>query len=152
MPTTPVLARGWAFEINTGTEALPTWTEIGGLTSWSDGGDDATETDTTDFQSDGWTEHLVAGRSAGTISFEGHYEVDPATDARDAGQAAVEAAAELIDYDSIKGFRMFHVGTGKGLAGVATFRRGSKGGGNNDKTTWGASARWNGKPAVYTAA
>lgn len=149
MPTTPVLARGWAFEIGTDI-ATPVFTEIGGLTSWSDGGDDATETDTTDFQSDGYSEHLVAGRSAGTITVEGHWEVDPTDDSRDPGQAAVEAAAEMIDYDSVIPFRYFHVGTGKGLTGEATFRRGSKGGGNNDKTSWGATIKWNGKPTVYT--
>ena len=145
-----VLARGWAFEINAGTVAVPVWTEIGGLTTWANGGDEATEADGTDFQSDGWSEHTIAGRSGGTITLDGRFKIDPADGTRDAGQAAVEAAAEEIDYDSLKGFRYFHVASGEGVQGDATFRRGSVGGGNNDNTSWGCTAKFNGQPTPYT--
>lgn len=146
-----VLARGWAFEIGTDI-ATPVFTEIGGLRTWTDGGDEATEADATTFQSDGWNEHSIASRSGGTVTLEGLYLVDPADGTRDAGQAAVEAAAEQVDYGSVIPFRMFHVATGEGVTGEATFRRGSKGGGNSDNTTWGATVKWNGQPTAYTVA
>ncbi len=64
------LARGWTFFIRTST-GPDVWTQIKGINSFSFAGSKE-DTDTTDFDSQGRTEHLVAARSA-NMTLEGHY-------------------------------------------------------------------------------
>lgn len=69
-----VLARDWKFEINKGGG----WIEIKGVTSFAWGGS-KTAGDTTDFNSGGWEQHLVARRGR-SLTLEGHYLEVPKQD------------------------------------------------------------------------
>lgn len=145
MAVEKVNARDWVVEINTGTVALPTWVQIGGLNSISIGRNDE-EADTTDFDSDGIEEHQVMQRGK-TLGLEGFFEEDPATKARDAGQQAVEDHADLVGIASLKQYRFASPG---GTRKVALFsaKIGTVGGGNNAKTSWGVELKRSGAEAV----
>lgn len=147
MPKVKVLARHLKPAINTGTDAVPVWTPIGGLTSLTFDSD-KTDVDDTDFDSDGWAEHKVVQR-ARSIAAEGFYKEDPATGARDAGQEALLALADAIGYDSLKPFRVTTPG-----GNVTTYQVSAKvnapgGGGLNANSGMAIELTVSGKP-VYT--
>ena len=117
------------FEINTGTEASPTWVPILGLTSVAPGSD-ATRVDQATFDSAGWAEHRVAGRSR-TLTLEGFYEEDPQTGDRDPGQSALIDQGDLMGFESPTQFRITTLG-GNLLVFTATVDVTWGGGGVND--------------------
>lgn len=135
MPIVKVLARDWVAEINTGTEASPVWTKINGIDTLTFGGDKE-DADDTDFNSQGWNEHMVVERSK-SLTLEGKYLEDPDTGDRDPGQEAVEDLGEKIGYDSLGQFRLTSPG-GKIRIFKASVNIGDIGGGHNDKTSWSA--------------
>lgn len=142
MAVTKVLARGWKLEI-AGTD--DTFTQIKGLASisFSNGKND---TDTTDFDSEGVQEHIVASRSQ-EISAEGFYLVDKKTGNRDEGQEAVETLAEQIGPESIGQFKITSP-AGKAKLFNASANIGDVGGGNDDATSWGVTLTVSGKMTV----
>lgn len=140
MPVIKVLARRWKVEVKDATTGE--FIKIGGLTQLGFSGD-KTDADTTDFDSDGAEEHIVASRSK-SVTFEGHYLEDPVNGARDVGQEAVEEIGELTGEESLGDFRLTSpAGT------VRTFRGsvnvGEVGGANNDPTKWSATVTVSGK-------
>lgn len=149
MPKRKILARHLVSEINTGTDALPVLTRIGGLNSltFSDEKEDA---DDTDFDSDGWAEHKVVQR-AKSISLEGFYLEDPVTGERDAGQEALIALGDAVGYDSLKAFSITTPGGNKIEYQVSARVDGPAGGGTNDNSGFSAELTVSGKP-VYTPA
>lgn len=138
-----ILARNWKIEIGSAL-VTPTWTTIKGLNSFTIS-NDKEDADTTDFDSGGYSEHIVAGRSH-DISFEGFY-IEETAGARDPGQAAVETAAEKIGAAAILPLRMTSPG-GKVRQFNGSFAIGDVGGGINDPTSWGASFTPSGPPVV----
>jgi hypothetical protein len=145
-----ILARDLVAALNTGTDALPVWTPIGGLNSLTFS-TAKSDTDDTDFDSDGWAEHKVAQRS-NSITAEGFYKEDPATGARDAGQEALIALADAVGYDSLKSFRVTTPG-----GNVTTYRVSARvdapaGGGLNDNAKFTAELTVSGKPVFTPAA
>lgn len=129
----PVLAREYVFAVNTGTDATPTWTTIKGLKEWN-AGSDATQADTTDFESLGVDEHQISRRSH-TLTLTGQREPG------DAGQDAVQAVAMNIGSSAAKSFRVTAPGPGPG--NIKTFKAsvrapwlGSGGGGMDDPSSW----------------
>lgn len=148
MAKVKVLARNWIIEVNTGTDAVPAWTKVGGINSFTVSGDKE-DTDTTDFDNAGWGDHIVASRSR-SISFEGFFLEDQTDGSRDAGQEFIEEQSEEIGPDSISETRI------TSPAGTVTEYRGSYstgdvGGGVNDATSWGAELTVAGKPVRVTA-
>ena len=148
MPKVKVLARNWLIEINNGTDVVPEWVRIGGITSFTLS-NDKEDTDTTDFDSGGYGDHIVAGRSF-EISFEGFFLEDPTDATRDPGQQAVENLADKIGYESLGQFRM------TSPSGLAKVYRGSVGvgdvgGGVTDATSWGATVTVAGRPTELAA-
>lgn len=138
MAVTKVLARDWVLEIKNSSG----YTRIKGLNTLSFS-NSKNDTDTTDFDSQGATEHLVTSRSQ-EISAEGFYLVDKTTKKRDEGQQAVEALAELIGPESLGEFRLTSpAGTMKTF--LASANIGDIGGGNDDATTWGVTLTVSGK-------
>ncbi len=137
----PVLAREFIFEVNTGTDATPVWTRIGGLKEWS-AGSDSSDADTTDFESAGVDEHLVSRRSH-TMTLTGQRETG------DPGQDAVQALALAIGAPSIKKFRMTApLPAGATTGNIKTFSAsarvpwaGSGGGSMDDPTGWEANLK-----------
>lgn len=142
MAVTKVDARGWTFEIEVpGSPAV--WTEIGGITTFSWTSNDQT-TDTTDFDSDGIEESQAMQRGK-ALTLTGFFKEDLANKARDAGQAAVEAAAEEVGEDSLYSFRMESPG-GTVYTQTGHFTMADNGGGgNNDKTSWSTTFTRSGK-------
>jgi hypothetical protein len=138
-----VLARGWDLHINEGTYGSPSWTAIGGIKSFtfSNGKNDA---DTTDFDSDGDVEHIVASRSR-SVGVEGHYLLDEDDGSRDDGQSAVETLGELKGNDSLGDFKLTNpAGTVKRF--YASVQVGDIGGGNDDPSSWGVNLTVSGAP------
>jgi len=143
MTVKKVLARGWTFEINTGTIAVPVWVEIKGVTSFKPkpGKKDA---DAGDFDSAGIDEHVVASRSY-ELTLSGKYLEDPDNGDRDPGQEALEALADAVGDDSLKQHR---VTTPGGTVKVALFSADVvPGGGERDdladwETTLTRSGAW----------
>jgi hypothetical protein len=146
---TKVLARGWKLEIEVdpdGTGVQPAvWTPIKGLTSFGFSNGNS-EVDTTDFESEGSEEHMIASRNK-NMSLEGHYLEDKVTKDRDAGQEAVEALAELIGPESLGKFRLTSP-AGTVTSFTASANVGEIGGGNNDSTKWSAALKISGKTTV----
>jgi hypothetical protein len=145
MTLVKVAARDWKVEINTGTEATPTWVEVLGLNTLGFGSGKE-DRDTTDFKSVGWAEHLVAQRSR-TLTLEGYHLEDPADGTRDPGQDAVDAAGKAVGVASLSQYRLTSPG-----GNIETFHASSnpaeRGGGNNDNTSWGAELTVSGKPTA----
>jgi hypothetical protein len=135
-------------ELNTGTDALPVWTPIGGLNSLTFDSD-KTDADTTDFDSDGWAEHMVLQRSR-KISMDGFYKEDTATGDQDPGQEALIALSDAIGTDSLKGFRITTPGGNVTVYQVSADAK-LTGGGLNDVSGFTCDLTVSGKP-VFTPA
>ena len=142
------LARNVAFFINTGTDAVPVWTEIKGLVqhSWNMTKNDA---DITTYDSDGWNEHVVASRAKG-VTLTGKQKEDVATATRDPGQLACETTAEEVGYNAMKKFKMSFE-SGRNLIGVGSIQVTPSGGGNDDPNAWEAVINFSGKPVLAAA-
>jgi hypothetical protein len=149
MAKVKILARHLIGELNTGTTGTPVWTPIGGLNSMTFDSD-ATETDDTDFDSDGWAEHKIAQRSR-AISLEGFYKEDPVTGAQDAGQEALIALSDAVGYDSLKPFRVTSPGGNTTIYMVSADAK-NTGGGLNDNAGFTADLSVSGKPVFTPAA
>jgi predicted secreted protein len=153
MAKTKVLARNWKIEIDTDPLAtMPTgtavWTKIAGVNTFTIS-NDKEDTDTTDFDSNGYNEHLVASRS-NEVSFEGFFIEDQTNGQRDAGQEAVEKYGDKIGPEAMATIRLTSPG-GKVRQFKGSFAVGDVGGGNNDATSWGASFTPSGAPITVTA-
>lgn len=136
-----VLARDWKMEIEDSATA-GTFVEIAGIESFTFGSS-KTDADTKTFDTDGWDEHIVAGRGR-TLGFEGKYLEDPDTKERDAGQQLVEDAAELIGHDSLVNFKLTSpVGVVRSFKASVNLK--DIGGGVNDSTSFGADLTVSGK-------
>lgn len=143
MAVRKILARGWKFELNTGTEGAPTWVQILGLNthSW---GSDKNDADTTDYESEGWAEHMPASRSQ-SCTLEGFMLEDPDNGDRDPGQEACEALSELNGPEGLKQFRATSPG-GTVRTWDASVNVTLGGGGNDDPSGWSAEFNLSGAP------
>ena len=130
---TEILARGFGFHLNTGTSAVPIWTAVEGIKTWSHS-PKTNVADTTDNDDDGTPTHRVASRSH-EFTLKGMMHEDADDGARAAGQEAVEAWAEGLDLDSVMQFRITSPGGNlKTFDATAEVTQG--GGGNDDPTDW----------------
>jgi hypothetical protein len=139
-----VLARGWTFEIKSGA----IWIEIKGINSF-DPSPDAKDVETTDFDSNGWNESMIAGRGL-KLSLEGFYLEDVSDGSRDPGQSAVETQSSLIGPSSVATYRMTSPG-GRVKTFDATANVTSAGGGTNDAAKWKAELAVTGQPIDSSA-
>lgn len=133
-------ARDWLFEVSTDPEATtPVWAQVAGLDSFDLNNSEGEEsTDTTDFDSDGKAESQAMQRGA-SCSLSGKIVRDKATNEPDPGQAAADALAELTGEESLGGFRFRHTSDTEWTVWNAWASKANNGGGNNDKTSWGAT-------------
>lgn len=146
MASVKVLARDWTIEVSP-TVTAPTFTRVGGVNTFTVSSD-KNDTDVTDFDSGGYDEHIVTGRS-NEVSFEGFYLEDPDTGTRDPGQAIIDTKTEEIGPDAFGVVRITSPG-GKVRQYKASFGVGDIGGGNTDATSWGATATPSGPPLVVS--
>lgn len=148
MAPTKILARDWVFEFNTGTDAVPTWVEIKGINSFSVD-NSKNDADTTDFDSGGWAEHLVASRGM-VVTLEGFRLEDSSDGTRDPGQEAVEGLADNIGPSSVGSFRIYYDLSNKGKSFKATANVTGPGGGNDDAAAWAVELTVTGAPTDIT--
>lgn len=150
MGTEKLLARDVfsTFSINTGTDAVPVWTPINGLTEVTPDAS-STTVDDTDYNSQGVNESKVAERSK-SFTIKGNYLEDPDTGDQDAGQAAVIAAGDAIGYASNKGYQYETIG-GNQFSFKASAEVKFGAGGNNDDGAFEAKLTVSG-PVTFTPA
>jgi hypothetical protein len=149
MPPVKILARSLLIELNTGTDALPVWTPIGGVNSLTFDSD-KTDVDETDFDSDGWAEHSVAQRGR-KIALQGFYKEDPATGDQDPGQEALIALSDAVGPDSLKPLRITTPGGNTTVYQVSADAK-NTGGGLNDDAGFACDLAVSGKPVFTPAA
>jgi len=136
MAVTKVLARDYVFELNTGTDAVPVWTEVKGVNTWSHS-PQANDADTTTFDEAGRLSHLKASRGD-EFGLQGLILEDVATGDRDPGQEACEAWGREIGPASLKQFRITSPG-GSTITFHASATCTVGGGGNDDPSAWEVS-------------
>jgi hypothetical protein len=131
-------ARDWIFEVSLDpTAGTPVWAQVGGLESFElDTSEGEESADTTTFESAGVAESQAMQRGA-KLQLSG--KVKRTGSSQDAGQAAAESLATEVGEDSLGGIRFRHVDDTTWTQWNAWASLGTKGGGNNDKTTWAAS-------------
>jgi len=133
-------------------QAVPTWTEIAGLTKFTyDPSENEETADTTTFVSQGEYEQEKMQKGA-KASVEGFRIADGTTGTPDAGQAAVEDWHELLGPASVGHFRFRHVLDTEWKVWPATATVGEIGGENNDKSTWSAEFMRSGASSTVAVA
>jgi len=144
MAVTKVLARDWGKDIRTST-GPDVYTNIAGIRAF---GIDPNkqDVDTSDFDSNGWTEHMVAARGL-TITLDGFFMEDVATKARDAGQEAVESLSRNVGPTSIGRFRLTTPG-GTTWTFDATAEVGGPSGDVNAVADWKATLNVSGQVTI----
>lgn len=131
--TVEIPARDFDFALNTGTVAVPIWTTVGHINTWSHS-PKAKDADTTTFDDNGRDTHMKISRGD-EFGLKGLYSEDPANGTRDAGQTACEAWGALVGSASKKQFRITSPGgINKTFMCTATVTIG--GGGKDDATDW----------------
>jgi hypothetical protein len=146
MAATKYLARDLTCEIEN-PDVPTTFIHIGGLNTLTHS-PSTSRADTTDFDSNGHDEHLVASRGE-TWTLAGFSIEDVVTGDRDAGQEAVEAIGKLI---GLGGFGNFNTSPCNTIAFEASAEVTLAGGGHNDAAQWQAVLTINGAPEFTPAA
>lgn len=114
---------------------------------------DADEADTTDWDSAGWSEHLIGERSE-SVEIAGHVVYDDAQavpPVRDAGQQLVESLARKTGIDSLQEIQLNTLGGGT-IVWAASAQLGNQGGARSANASWGATFNSSGEPTVTAAA
>ena len=133
-------ARDWIFEVSPDPSAgTPVWTRLEGINTFtiSRSANEAT-VETTDFDSAGNYEGEVMQRGA-TLQVAGQKKLDAAGTASAPGQAVVNALAQELGQDSLGGVRFRHTTETAWEVWTAYVSPADEGGGNNDKSSWGAT-------------
>lgn len=150
MALTKILVRQFKFKLNTGTVAVPVWTEIKGIDTMSPS-PSKQDADTTTFDDDGVETHMTAARGLSfTISGKMAY-TDAERTTRDPGQAAAKAWAAEIGPESLKQFQIVYpdaVSTTDTFFASANTTDG--GGGNNDPAAFSLEVTRSGATTTTT--
>lgn len=103
-------------QVNTNTDASPTWVDIKGVNN-VEANPSAENVDATDYDSPGWSQDRVVSRGL-SFTVAGFYLVDTGTTARDPGQAAVSASGKTVagETNNIRQYRLL-----KSWGGAITF-------------------------------
>jgi hypothetical protein len=145
MPVDIILTRQSKLEINTGTDATPVWTPIGGLTSLNYDSP-ATIAEGNHFGSGGWNSSLKS-RQGLVFNAGAMYLVDAATGARDPGQEAAELISRQIGTAGLKKYRFSDGSTGgKTITITGHTQANFTGGGVDDNAGWTATVTATGAP------
>jgi hypothetical protein len=138
MAVTKILMRDVDWHINTGTPGSPVWVPIGGI-------DSAThavtknDADSTDVDSAGRLEHMTVSRGD-AFTLTGRRLEDYSGGARDAGQAACEAAGATLGVNSVaRQLRATSPG-GHTMIALCSYKVTPFGGGHNDFASWECEA------------
>lgn len=152
MALTKVLARQFIFHINTGTVAVPVWTEIKGIDNFSPS-PNKSDADTTTFDDDGVDTHLPAARGTSfTVSGKISY-TDAERTTRDPGQVAALAWADEIGPEGLKQFRIVYPDADQSFRMfLASANTADGGGGNNDPASFSLEVKRSGAVTSGTLA
>ena len=145
MAVKKVLARNW--EVRVGSTDGSGGTEIKGINSIGFTFDKE-DAETTDFDSEGWAEHIPAERGR-SLTLEGFFLEDPANGTRDSGQDEVEDLADEVGHDGIEEFTLKSPG-GTEKYFDASVNIQDIGGANNEPTSWGAELTVTGQVSEVT--
>jgi hypothetical protein len=145
MAITKVLARDWTFEVK---NASNVYIPIKGVNTFSLS-PSANKAETTDFDSNGWAENMVASRGL-SLKLSGFHLEDVQDGTRDPGQERVELLSTLVGPASVGQFRMTSPG-GKVKEFSATANVTAPGGGNDDAASWEVEIEVTGAPIDSTA-
>lgn len=152
---TKFLARDLSIFISTGSGSDASvgteddlWLEILGLNTLTHA-PSTSRADTTEFDSNGRDEHLVASRGE-TWTVAGFTLEDVDTGERDPGQEAVEALGRLVGPAGMGYFRVLSPG-GNAIYFQASVETTLHGGGTNDAAAWQAVITVNGEPTYVPA-
>ena len=138
-----ILARDWDIDVWDKEESK--FVEVDGITSITFSSD-MTEAETTDFNSEGWAEHIPAERTK-SLSVEGNYLEDATVyGGRDQGQEAIDEAAKEFGIDGIIKLHLRSPYGGTALILEGSVNPGDVGGDTNDVTAWGFDFLVSGKP------
>lgn len=143
MAVTKFLARDLTIEVRDAGDT--TWVAIGGLNSLTHS-PSTSRADTTDFDSNGRAEHIVAQRGE-SWALAGFSLEDVATGSRDAGQERCEVLGQATGLDGLGQFRITSPG-GNTITFYASVEVTLAGGGHNDAAAWNAGLEVSGEP-VY---
>lgn len=133
MAKTKFLARDLTIEVEDPDLSGETFIPIGGLNSLTHS-PSTTRADTTDFDSNGHEEHLVAQRGE-SWTLAGYYIEDVVTGEKDAGQARCEALGLVGSLASMGRFRVTSPG-GNTITFDGSCEVTLHGGGTNDAAAW----------------
>lgn len=135
-----ISARGWHFEIRDPQAETETWVEIGGLNNFDlDPSENNEDTETTEFADRGTYTGRMMQRGA-SLELEGNFRKQKETPAeKDPGQKLVDTLGDQVDEESIGQIRMRHETDPEWTNWDCYVEKGSRGGGNNDKTSWAAT-------------
>lgn len=145
MALTEVFIRDITWEINTGTVAVPIWTNIGGIVDSGFPKPEVGTTDTTKNSNAGVKSHKPSSIEY-KVALKGFYLEDETAGTRDAGQAACETLTAVIGSSGIKQFRFTSPG-GTAKVGLASCQAGPGEGGDEDMVPWECEVRFTEKPA-----
>lgn len=122
---------------------------VSGVTSFSPS-TEKNDADVTDFDSNGWQEHMVASRGL-SFDIEGYHIEDDTTGVRNAGQERLEELGRAMAKDSTAEFRVVTPG-GDNIDMTASFDAPmygqSTGGGNDDPAGWSVTMTVTGEPTI----
>ncbi|MFF4989627.1 phage tail tube protein [Streptosporangium saharense] len=142
-------ARDIIFEVSDGAVS-PAWLPVKGLTGVNvNPGENEESVETTDFDSQGAYEQEILQRGA-SLELEGFLLKDDTTGAQDPGQARVEemGGEDALGADSLGQVRFRHPMDDEWKVWTCTFSLAEQGGGNNDKSSWGATVTRSGRSST----
>lgn len=144
-------ARDWIFQVSEDPAAVtPVWATIGGIESFDLNPSEGEEsTETTTFASNGIAESQAMQRGA-SLQVSGKAVRNGTTP--DAGQEAADNLAQQVGEESLGGFRFRHKDDTEWTNWIAWVSKANVGGGNNDKTSWGANFTRSGAASVVAVA
>jgi hypothetical protein len=129
-----VPAASFGYDINTGSDAVPTWVRIKGIKNHDVTGS-TKSADVGDFDTVSGFEGEVPIRRGRQVKLQANHLENVAGGARDPGQAAVEAAEKQVWPSARRQIRITTPG-GIQTIGAGWFEPGSRGGGKDDVQAW----------------
>jgi len=142
MALTKVLARDWKLEVE---NEAGEFVKVGGIETFEFGGG-KTDEDTTDFDSDGWAEHIPTLRSR-TLTMSGFRLEDTTTGERDPGQEIIDDLANKTGEEGLGNFSLTSPG-GTVYEFKGSVEPTGPGGGHTNVTSWGATITVSGKVEI----
>ncbi|MGH3745811.1 MAG: phage tail tube protein [Micromonosporaceae bacterium] len=102
-----LLAKEWRLDVNTGTVALPTWTQVKGMSQFKETIDDSTEEDD-DFEGEGWGSDVITQRKW-KLECEGRRKRDDTTPTftPDAGQQKILDLGNIVGFEATAQIRYY---------------------------------------------